>query len=43
MIFLDGRPPGGPYFVLLAAPGFLFLAAWLIGRHFSRTDMESAV
>jgi hypothetical protein len=26
----DGRLPGGPYFVLVAAPGILFLAAWAI-------------
>jgi len=25
-----GHPPGGPYFLLLAAPGFLFLAVWLL-------------
>lgn len=31
-MILDGRLPRGPYFVLLAAPGFLFLANWLLGR-----------
>ena len=27
-----GRFPGGPYFALAAAPGFLFLLAWLLAR-----------
>jgi hypothetical protein len=25
---MDGRFPGGPYFALVAAPGFLFLLSW---------------
>jgi hypothetical protein len=25
---MDGRYPRGPYFALLAAPGFLFLLSW---------------
>jgi hypothetical protein len=25
---MDGRFPPGPYFLLIAAPGFLFLSAW---------------
>lgn len=25
---MDGRFPRGPYFLLIAAPGFLFLTAW---------------
>ena len=25
---MDGRFPRGPYFLLIAAPGFLFLSAW---------------
>jgi hypothetical protein len=33
---VGGRWPRGPYFVLLAAPGFLFLAAWLLERKRSR-------
>jgi hypothetical protein len=32
MTILDGTPPGGPYFVLLAAPGFLFLVSRLLNR-----------
>jgi hypothetical protein len=32
MILLTGRPPHGPYFVLLAAPGFLFLASGFLTR-----------
>ncbi len=27
---VSGRIPGGPYFILVAAPAFLFLASWLI-------------
>lgn len=26
----DGRFPGGPYFILVAAPGILFLLCWLL-------------
>lgn len=29
---MDGKFPGGPYFALVAMPGFLFLLAWLISR-----------
>jgi hypothetical protein len=41
MYALDGRFPGGPFFVLVAAPGALFLAAWfalrwLVQRHADR-------
>ena len=32
-----GDLPGGPYFLLVAAPGFLFLLCWLWSRH-SQTD-----
>jgi hypothetical protein len=32
MILLDGRPPRGPYFALLASPGVLFLASALLAR-----------
>ncbi len=32
MIALRGNPPGGPYFMLFAAPGLLFLACSLIER-----------
>jgi hypothetical protein len=32
MILVAGRPPHGPYFALLAAPGFLFLASGLLAR-----------
>jgi hypothetical protein len=28
----SGDLPGGPYFLLVAAPGFLFLACWLWSR-----------
>ena len=28
-----GRFPGGPYFALIAAPGFLFLVSWLLSRY----------
>lgn len=31
MAIVGGRA-SGPYFLLFAAPGFLFLAAWLMGR-----------
>ncbi len=27
---MNGRFPGGPYFALIAAPGFLFLLSWAI-------------
>src|SRR5262245_51461144 len=37
MDLVGGRWPRGPYFVLLAAPGFLFLAAWLLERTRSRS------
>lgn len=30
---LRDRWPAGPWFLLLAAPGFLFLFAWWLGRH----------
>jgi hypothetical protein len=30
MFILDGRFPRGPFFALVAAPGALFLAAWLV-------------
>ena len=30
---MDGRFPRGPYFVLLAAPGILFLVCWLLSRY----------
>lgn len=29
---MDGRFPRGPYFALVAAPGFLFLVCWLLSR-----------
>lgn len=29
---MDGRFPRGPYFLLIAAPGFLFLTAWAMTR-----------
>ena len=29
---MDGRLPRGPYFALVAAPGFLFLLLWAISR-----------
>ncbi|MBX3359784.1 MAG: hypothetical protein KF745_15315 [Phycisphaeraceae bacterium] len=29
---LTGRPPGGPYFVIFALPGVLFLACGLLAR-----------
>jgi hypothetical protein len=32
IMVLGGRPPAGPYFLLLAAPGFLFLIAWFMRR-----------
>lgn len=32
MIARDGRPPSGPYFVLFALPGLLFLACGLLTR-----------
>jgi hypothetical protein len=32
MIALDGRLPSGPYFLLLAAPGFLYVASALLRR-----------
>jgi hypothetical protein len=27
---IDGRPPRGPWFALVAAPGILFLLCWLL-------------
>jgi hypothetical protein len=30
MFVQSGRVPGGPYFAIFAAPGALFLAAWLL-------------
>lgn len=42
MHFRDGRWPTGPYFVLFAAPGFLFLlSAWLSSRR-PRLDAKGA-
>jgi hypothetical protein len=38
-----GRTPSGPYFFLIAAPGFLFLASWLIGRYLPRPEMDTAM
>jgi len=29
---MDGRFPRGPYFALVATPGILFLACWLLSR-----------
>lgn len=29
---VGGDPPGGPYILLCASPGFLFGASWLLGR-----------
>jgi hypothetical protein len=31
-IAVAGWPPRGPFFVLLAAPGFLFLLCWLLSQ-----------
>ena len=31
MYLLRGQFPRGPYFLLIAAPGFLFLVSWLLG------------
>jgi len=33
---MDGRFPRGPWFVLIAAPGFLFLVCWLLSRGIMR-------
>lgn len=30
---MSGRFPDGPYFALVAAPGVLFLACWLLSRY----------
>jgi len=43
----DGRFPRGPYFVLVAAPGFLFLLVWAVNyfympRHASQGKAFSA-
>jgi hypothetical protein len=32
MLVVGGAFPGGPYFLLFAAPGFLFFAAWWAGQ-----------
>jgi hypothetical protein len=32
IFWATGRTPTGPYFILIAAPGFLFLIYWLLGR-----------
>jgi hypothetical protein len=32
IFWATGRTPTGPYFILIAAPGFLFLIYWLIDR-----------
>ena len=31
-LIVRGRFPGGPYFLLVAAPGILFLVTWLLRR-----------
>jgi hypothetical protein len=36
MRILRGCYPRGPYFLLVAAPGLLFLACWVIARNASR-------
>lgn len=36
MRILRGSFPRGPYFLLVAAPGCLFLASWVIARNVSR-------
>lgn len=37
-----GKPPGGPYFLLVAGPGFLFLAAQLLNTTRKRRGAASA-
>jgi hypothetical protein len=32
LFLVDGRLPRGPYFLLFASPGFLFLASWFLER-----------
>jgi hypothetical protein len=32
VFWATGRTPTGPYFILIAAPGFLFLIYWLLDR-----------
>lgn len=32
LTIVGGRLPRGPYFLLVAAPGFLFLFCWLVDR-----------
>jgi hypothetical protein len=34
--WLSGRSPSGPFFALIAAPGFLFLACWLRAHYRQR-------
>jgi hypothetical protein len=42
--WLSGRFPSGPFFALIAAPGFLFLVCWLRTRHEQKSDaMAQAV
>lgn len=30
--FVSGRIPGGPYFLLLTTPAFLFLTSWIVSK-----------
>jgi hypothetical protein len=34
--WLYGKTPRGPFFVLIAAPGTLFLLSWLLTKHAQR-------
>lgn len=42
MFLRDGRLPAGPYFVLFAAPGFLFLLCWLLSARQPHLHARSA-
>ena len=41
MRILRGDFPRGPYFLLVASPGFLFLASWAIARNGSREQTSA--
>lgn len=40
MFIMDGRFPRGPFFVLVAAPGALFLASWWLSRRQGLTNQQ---
>lgn len=42
MLLLDGQPPHGPWFFLMAAPGLVFLVTWLVERLQRGKEMRPA-